>query len=92
MWEPYILTSKFYSKNVLPCPNCSLKFGRQSIELLYAFLGSVSIIEYYCNLDFQLSEHIKPVGASGYPCAANITVIPATTVDLIGGPHCTYHL
>ena len=67
MWEPYILTSKFYCKNVLSGFDFSVKLGCQSIELLFVFLGSASIIEYYCNLDFQLSERLEPVGASAYP-------------------------
>ena len=69
MWEPYILTSKFYSKNILTYVEFSVKLGCQSIELLFVFLGSASIIEYYCNLDFQLSERLEPVGASGNPCS-----------------------
>ena len=67
MWEPYILTSKFYSKNVISDFDFSVELGCQSIVLLFVFLGSANIIEYYCNLDFQLSERLEPVGASGYP-------------------------
>ena len=67
IWQPYWLTSKFYPTNVLPCPKFSVKFGCQSIELSQAFLGTPTIIEYYCVPHFQMSKRLEPVQASSYP-------------------------
>ena len=46
----------------------SVKFRRQSTELSCTFLGTVTMIEYCCIIDFQMSERIKHVGPSDYPC------------------------
>ena len=45
IWDPCWLTSKFYSKNILPQPNFIVRFGRQSIKLSYTFLESAIIMD-----------------------------------------------
>ena len=39
LFEFFLLSLKVYSKNVLPCTNFSVKFGRQSIGFSYMFFG-----------------------------------------------------